>query len=89
MADRASSCEKNSEFTIQEMVPVIGRARQSERTLTESAMQLDSPLQQDAEGEPFSTDRGHTGPLKICLISLHRLIRARDPELGKDPDTGV
>ncbi|MCH2203064.1 MAG: hypothetical protein MK102_13925 [Fuerstiella sp.] len=52
-------------------------------------MQLDSPLQQDAEGEPFSTDRGHTGPLKICLISLHRLIRARDPELGKDPDTGV
>ena len=26
--------------------------------------------------------------LKITLISLHGLIRARDPELGKDADTG-
>lgn len=27
-------------------------------------------------------------PLKITLISLHGLIRARDPELGRDADTG-
>ena len=26
--------------------------------------------------------------LKITLISLHGLIRARDPELGRDSDTG-
>lgn len=28
------------------------------------------------------------GPLKISLISLHGLIRAKDPELGRDADTG-
>lgn len=27
-------------------------------------------------------------PLKIALLSLHGLIRAEDPELGRDPDTG-
>ena len=27
-------------------------------------------------------------PLKISLISLHGLIRAKDPELGRDADTG-
>ena len=27
-------------------------------------------------------------PLKITLISLHGLIRAHDPELGRDADTG-
>ena len=29
-----------------------------------------------------------SGPFKISLISLHGLIRARDPELGRDADTG-
>ncbi|MEZ6060119.1 MAG: hypothetical protein R3C19_07150 [Planctomycetaceae bacterium] len=28
------------------------------------------------------------GQLKICLISLHGLIRATEPELGRDADTG-
>jgi len=28
------------------------------------------------------------GSLKIVLISLHGLVRASDPELGRDPDTG-
>ncbi|MGB7324896.1 MAG: HAD family hydrolase, partial [Rubripirellula sp.] len=27
-------------------------------------------------------------PLKICLISLHGLIRGEDSELGRDADTG-
>jgi sucrose-phosphate synthase len=27
-------------------------------------------------------------PLRIALISLHGLIRGKDPELGRDPDTG-
>ena len=31
---------------------------------------------------------GQDGPLKITLISLHGLIRAADPELGRDADTG-
>ncbi|MCA9262414.1 MAG: HAD-IIB family hydrolase [Planctomycetales bacterium] len=33
----------------------------------------------------------HSSPpskLKVCLISLHGLIRAHDPELGRDADTG-
>ena len=59
-------------------------------------MQLDSPiargtdlpLQQDAGAEPISSNSSHAGPLKISLISLHGLIRACDPELGKDADTG-
>ncbi len=32
----------------------------------------------------FSEDK----PLKVCLISLHGLIRAHDPQLGFDADTG-
>lgn len=31
---------------------------------------------------------GKAGQLKVALISLHGLIRAREPELGRDADTG-
>ena len=48
----------------------------------------DLPLQQDTGAEPISSGSSHAGPLKISLISLHGLIRACDPELGKDADTG-
>lgn len=42
---------------------------------------------------PASAQNGHhnqKGPdkLQICLISLHGLIRAHEPELGRDADTG-
>ncbi len=40
----------------------------------------------DDEMAPYSVEP--TKNLKIALISLHGLIRARDPELGRDADTG-
>ncbi|MCH2211763.1 MAG: HAD-IIB family hydrolase [Fuerstiella sp.] len=52
------------------------------------ALGTDSSFQQDAADESIRTGGSHPGPLKICLISLHGLIRAREPELGKDADTG-
>lgn len=39
-------------------------------------------------GEPHPTHSRDRGPLKITLISLHGLIRAECPELGRDVDTG-
>ena len=35
-----------------------------------------------------ATRTSKSGRLKITLISLHGLIRAHDPELGRDADTG-
>lgn len=43
----------------------------------------------DSLNEQANTKRlGPSAPLKIALISLHGLIRARDCELGRDADTG-
>ena len=44
----------------------------------------------DPKDESSSQDEASTprGDLKIALISLHGLIRGRDPELGRDADTG-
>lgn len=41
-----------------------------------------------ADNEPEMTIFDSNQPLKITLISLHGLIRANDPELGCDADTG-
>ncbi len=46
--------------------------------------QQSQPTHVAVDGQP--TDRG--GNLKIMLISLHGLIRAGEPELGRDADTG-
>ena len=45
---------------------------------------------EQSEDSPAESGRVLTDPkdLKITLISLHGLIRARDPELGRDADTG-
>ncbi len=40
------------------------------------------------QDEPPATHFQETGELKITLISLHGLIRAHEPELGRDADTG-
>jgi sucrose-phosphate synthase len=45
-------------------------------------------LESDKEKEIVTSQNGETQPMKITLISLHGLIRARDPELGRDADTG-
>lgn len=44
----------------------------------------DSTAEEEIPFFPFS----RSGKLKITLISLHGLIRARNPELGRDADTG-
>jgi sucrose-phosphate synthase len=53
---------------------------------------MSAPLseQVEATGEEETAEVAHTHPenLKIALISLHGLIRVRDPELGRDADTG-
>jgi len=55
---------------------------------------MNPQLSQAATEEFKSDDESNTTPttrtdkLKITLISLHGLIRARDPELGRDADTG-
>ena len=46
----------------------------------------ESPARTRDEYEMRLLDR--ESPLKITLISLHGLIRAKDPELGRDADTG-
>ena len=43
------------------------------------------PLDNDEESSSIARK---SGKLKITLISLHGLIRAHDPELGRDADTG-
>ncbi len=41
-----------------------------------------------AQNESSTVPNARSGKLKITLISLHGLIRAHDPELGRDADTG-
>ncbi len=36
----------------------------------------------------FSRDAGKDRPLYVCMLSLHGLVRGREPELGRDADTG-
>lgn len=48
----------------------------------------DSQANSRADDEASSFPYSRSGKLKITLISLHGLIRAHEPELGRDADTG-
>lgn len=47
-----------------------------------------SQIDTETDGENSSFPYSRSGKLKITLISLHGLIRAHEPELGRDADTG-
>ncbi len=53
---------------------------------------MTAPISEQAEeaveGDDDPLPQTQGGNLKVTLISLHGLIRARDPELGHDADTG-
>lgn len=53
-------------------------------TARSNGAQIDPTAEDETSSFPFS----RSGELKITLISLHGLIRAHEPELGRDADTG-
>ncbi|MEM9658644.1 MAG: hypothetical protein AAF961_09815, partial [Planctomycetota bacterium] len=50
--------------------------------------QLSEQTESDLQGETKRQVAARSKNLKISLISLHGLIRGREPELGRDADTG-